>query len=98
MTKNSRIRTRNPKIKSTYKFIRKKNVKKIWWLSTIFVSLRIGKEVNAKTDIMKVTKEQLLKLTLLRTNLIELFNTNESGISFSMISDLDETIEEIIKK
>tara|TARA_B110000902_G_C14092368_1_gene507391 strand:- start:114 stop:257 length:144 start_codon:yes stop_codon:yes gene_type:complete len=47
---------------------------------------------------MKVTKEQLLKLTLLRTNLIELFNTNESGISFSMISDLDETIEEIIKK
>ncbi len=47
---------------------------------------------------MKVSSEQLLKLTVLRTNLIELFNTNESGISFSMIRDLDETIEEIIKK
>ena len=47
---------------------------------------------------MKISNEQLIKLAELRTNLIELFNTNESGISFSMIRELDQTIEEIIKK
>tara|TARA_R110000782_G_scaffold214802_1_gene302569 strand:- start:337 stop:480 length:144 start_codon:yes stop_codon:yes gene_type:complete len=47
---------------------------------------------------MEITNEQLIKLSNLRTNLIELFNTNESGINFSMIKELDQTIEEIIKK
>tara|TARA_R110000751_G_scaffold254621_1_gene354200 strand:- start:31 stop:174 length:144 start_codon:yes stop_codon:yes gene_type:complete len=47
---------------------------------------------------MKISKEQLIKLANLRTNLIELYNTNESGINYTMIRDLDQTIEEIIKK
>ena len=40
-------------------------------------------------------KEQLIKLSNLRTNLIELYNTNESGINYTMVRDLDQTIEEI---
>tara|TARA_R110000803_G_scaffold60330_1_gene119486 strand:+ start:1796 stop:1942 length:147 start_codon:yes stop_codon:yes gene_type:complete len=44
---------------------------------------------------MKISKEQLIKLANLRTNLIELYNTNESGINYTMIRDLDQTIEEI---
>tara|TARA_R110000803_G_scaffold149081_6_gene214542 strand:- start:10085 stop:10228 length:144 start_codon:yes stop_codon:yes gene_type:complete len=47
---------------------------------------------------MKISKEQLIKLSNLRKHLIELYNTNESAISFSMIKELDQTIEEIIKK
>ena len=47
---------------------------------------------------MKITNEQLIKLSNLRTDLIELYNNNESGINYTMIRDLDETIEEIIKK
>tara|TARA_R110002153_G_scaffold30240_1_gene92559 strand:+ start:225 stop:368 length:144 start_codon:yes stop_codon:yes gene_type:complete len=47
---------------------------------------------------MEITNEQLIKLSNLRTNLIESFNTNESGINFSMIKELDQIIEEIIKK
>ena len=46
---------------------------------------------------MKITKEQIIKLSNLRTNLIELYNNNESGINYTMIRDLDQTIEEIIK-
>tara|TARA_R110000765_G_C18467692_1_gene550696 strand:+ start:335 stop:481 length:147 start_codon:yes stop_codon:yes gene_type:complete len=44
---------------------------------------------------MKISKEQLIKLANLRTNLIELYNTNESGINYTMVRDLDQTIEEI---
>tara|TARA_B110000114_G_C14916063_1_gene326542 strand:- start:562 stop:705 length:144 start_codon:yes stop_codon:yes gene_type:complete len=47
---------------------------------------------------MKISKEQLIKLSELRTNLIELYNNNLGGINYTMIRDLDETIEEIIKK
>mgnify|MGYP003654967784 FL=1 len=46
---------------------------------------------------MKITNEQIIKLSKLRTNLIELYNNNESGINYTMIRDLDQTIEEIIK-
>jgi len=47
---------------------------------------------------MKITNEQLIKLSNLRTNLIELYDKNESGINYTMIRDLDQTIEEIINK
>ena len=47
---------------------------------------------------MKISKEQLIKLSNLRTNLIELYNKNEGGIDYTMVRDLDETIEQIIKK
>jgi len=46
---------------------------------------------------MKITNEQVIKISNLRTNLIELYNNNESGINYTMIRDLDQTIEEIIK-
>jgi len=44
---------------------------------------------------MKITNEQLIKLSNLRTSLIELYNNNEIG-NFTMIKDLDVTIEEIL--
>lgn len=47
---------------------------------------------------MKITNEQLIKLSNLRTDLIKLYNNNEGGINYTMIRELDETIEEIIKK
>jgi len=47
---------------------------------------------------MKITNEQLIKLSNLRTDLIKLYNNNEGGINYTMIRGLDETIEEIIKK
>ncbi len=47
---------------------------------------------------MKITNEQIIKLSNLRTNLIELYNNNEGKINYTMIKDLDQTIEEIIKK
>ena len=47
---------------------------------------------------MKITNEQIIKLSNLRKDLIELYNNNNSGINYTMIRDLDQTIEEIIKK
>ena len=47
-----------------------------------------------KQNIMKITKKQLIKLSNLRTDLIELYNNNEIG-NYELIRDLDVTIEEI---
>ena len=47
---------------------------------------------------MKITNKQLIKLSNLRKDLIELYNNNHGGINYTMIRDLDQTIEEIIKK
>ena len=43
---------------------------------------------------MKITKKQLIKLSNLRTDLIELYNNNEIG-NYELIRDLDVIIEEI---
>ena len=47
-----------------------------------------------KQNIMKITKKQLIKLSNLRTDLIELYNNNEIG-NYELIRDLDVIIEEI---
>ena len=47
---------------------------------------------------MKITNKQIIKLSNLRKDLIELYNNNNSGINYTMIRDLDQTIKEIIKK
>jgi len=47
---------------------------------------------------MKITNEQLIKLSNLRKDLMKLHKKHPSGINYAMIRDLDETIEEIIKK
>ena len=47
---------------------------------------------------MKITNEQIITLSNLRTDLIESYNNNETGINYIMIRNLDNLIEEIIKK
>ena len=46
---------------------------------------------------MKITNEQLIKLSNLRKDLMKL-HKKHPRINYAMIRDLDETIEEIIKK
>jgi hypothetical protein len=58
----------------------------------------VNKAKQLKQNIMKITNKQLIKLSNLRKDLIELYNNNHGGINYTMIRDLDQTIEEIIKK
>jgi len=46
---------------------------------------------------MKLTKEQLEQLSKIRKELIETYNNNEK-VNYTTVRDIDNLIEEIIKK
>ena len=50
-----------------------------------------------KLKIMKLTKEQLEQLSKIRKELIETYNNNEK-VNYTTVRDIDNLIEEIIKK